>query len=104
MAAFWKAAGELKLPFGELFRVLALTGGRLREISEARWSEVDFDKKLLMLAPERIKTDEPHLIPLTDSVIAILKGIESGGGWARSVHNLRQAAGFGLQQSEAARR
>ncbi|QIG47201.1 integrase arm-type DNA-binding domain-containing protein [Nordella sp. HKS 07] len=77
----WKATGELRYPLGDLVRVLALTGARLREISEATWSEVDFDKKLLTLAPERMKADAAHVIPLTDSVIEIFKGLPSHDGY-----------------------
>ncbi len=37
----WQAAEATPYPFGHLIRALLLTGQRLREISELRWSEID---------------------------------------------------------------
>ena len=36
----WQAAEKLGYPFGPLFQILLLTGQRLREVAEARWSEL----------------------------------------------------------------
>ena len=38
---FWRATGDIKYPYGPLFRMLALTGQRKSEVAEARWSEFD---------------------------------------------------------------
>ena len=73
--AFWKVTAELGSPWGALFRALGLTGARRDEIASAKWSEVDFDKKLLTLSPDRMKGDAAHVVPLTDSVIDIFKGL-----------------------------
>jgi integrase len=84
----------MKYPFGDLFRVLALTGCRLREISEATWSEIDFDKKLLTLAPERMKADAAHTVPLTDNLIEVFKGLPRLGEYIFTTSGKVPVSGF----------
>jgi integrase len=45
----------------------------LREISEARWSEIDCDKLTLTVPAERMKGKKAHTVPLTPAVVALLK-------------------------------
>jgi integrase len=73
--AFWRAAEGMKYPYGPLFRMLALTGQRKSEVAEAQWSEFDLMRKLWTVPAERMKADAPHIVPLTDSVIAILESL-----------------------------
>lgn len=53
-------------------RLWALTGCRRQEIAELKWSEVDFDRGLLIL--DDTKTGK-SVRPLADAAIALLKGI-----------------------------
>jgi integrase len=84
----WRAAGELgdeKLPaypFGTLVRALMLTGQRLRELSDARWSEIALDKALLTVPRERMKAKVPHTVPLTPAMVALLEGAPKFDGGA----------------------
>ena len=95
IAAFWRACGRLDYPFGPLFRLLLLTACRLTAVSEARWSEVNFegtiywDKKAAAegawtVPAFRMKGREgkvgPHLIPLTEDILALLQGLPRFGG------------------------
>jgi integrase len=75
LRAFWRAGGRLGYPFGPMFRLLAVTGQRKSEVSDARWSEFDLDKALWTIPAERMKADAVHVVPLTDEAIAILKGL-----------------------------
>jgi integrase len=75
LRALWIAAGSLGYPYGPLFRLLALTGQRKSEVAEARWSEFDLAKKLWTIPPERMKADAPHVVPLSDPAIEILKSL-----------------------------
>src|SRR5262249_19468138 len=59
--------------YGDIVRLLALTGQRRDEIGSLRWSEVDFDKALIALPPERTKNSRPHDVPLSPPALAILK-------------------------------
>ena len=69
----WAASNRMSLPFGALVRVLLLTGQRLREISDARWDEIEGD--VLTVPGERMKGKQSHSIPLTPTVMAILDAI-----------------------------
>lgn len=57
----------------DIARLWALTGCRRQEIAELKWSEVDFDRGLLVLADS--KTGK-SIRPLGSAASAILKGIE----------------------------
>ncbi len=50
--------------FVDVVRLLLLTAAARRNRS-LRWSEVDFDAKLLCLPPERTKNKREHLVPLS---------------------------------------
>ncbi|MGO4387457.1 tyrosine-type recombinase/integrase [Microvirga sp. 2YAF29] len=70
----WKAAGEYGYPFGHALRLLMLTGQRLNEISHARWSEIDWNRKILTIPVERVKNRAgDHEVPLSDAAIAVLE-------------------------------
>ena len=75
LRAFWRATRRLGYPYGPLFRMLALTGQRKSEIAEARWSEIDLERRLWTIPAERMKADAAHVVPLFDEVIAILKSL-----------------------------
>lgn len=97
--AFWKATSELGYPFGTLFQSLAFTGCRLNELGSARWPEVDFDKKLLMLSPERMKTDAAHVVPLCDAVVAIFEELPRLGDFLFTTSGKTPASGFSKAKS-----
>jgi integrase len=50
------------------------TGGqRPYELIASKWESIDWDDKTLLVTPNISKNKKPHLIPLTDSAILILK-------------------------------
>lgn len=57
--------GELLHVHADEIRLLLLTGARLREITDLRWSEIDFERAVIRLPRERGKTGERiiHLSP-----------------------------------------
>src|SRR5262249_8328134 len=59
--------------FVDIVRLLLLTGQRRDEIGGLMWSEVDFDAKLIRLPAERTKNKRPHLVPLSDPALEILR-------------------------------
>lgn len=67
LAAVWKATFEMGYPYGHAVRMLMLTGCRMREITEAHWDELDEERKVLIVPPERFKTNKAHHVPLTTS-------------------------------------
>jgi integrase len=98
LLGLWRASGRLGFPAGPLYRVLLLTGCRLSEIAEARWSElhpelrralreaarknerVDWASvpaahKILTIPRERFKSNAEHAVPLTDAACMALEGL-----------------------------
>ena len=63
----------LGYPYGPVVRLMILTGQREREVSDMRWSEIDFDKKLWTIPAERMKGKRAHVIPLAPEALALLK-------------------------------
>ncbi|MEM8574790.1 MAG: tyrosine-type recombinase/integrase [Pseudomonadota bacterium] len=73
--AFWKAADELGYPYGPLYQLLLLTGARKNEIGQARWSELDLEKKVLVVPAERFKSNAQHLVVLSETAVAIVEAL-----------------------------
>ena len=75
LRAVWLAAEEIGWPFGAMVKVLILTGQRRDEVARMEWSEIDFGDKLWTLPRERVKNDEKHEVPLSDTAVAVLKSV-----------------------------
>ena len=52
---------------------------RPQNITGAKWEYIDFDKKLWVIPKEDMKMDREHIVPLTDSMISIIKQVEGSG-------------------------
>jgi integrase len=62
--------------------LLMLTFVRTSELIEATWDEFDLEAKEWAIPAERMKMRKPHLVPLSDQAIAILKAQkELTGQW-----------------------
>jgi integrase len=75
LRAVWHATEILGYPFGPLYRLLLLTGARKTEVAGGQWRELDLNKKLWMVPPERFKSNATHLVPLSDQAMAVLRGL-----------------------------
>jgi integrase len=60
-------------PFSDIVRLLILTGQRRNEIGGLKWSEIDFERSLIVLPPERSKNNRLHELPMSTQVRAILE-------------------------------
>ncbi len=103
LAELWAALPQGD--FGEIVRLLILTGQRREEIGGLRWSEVDLDRSLIVLPPERTKNLRKHEVPLSTQARAVLQrqpkrkdrdfifGIGEAGfsGWSKSKERLDEA-------------
>ncbi|MCX6315960.1 MAG: tyrosine-type recombinase/integrase [Bacteroidetes bacterium] len=54
-------------------RLMLLTFVRTRELVEAKWQEIDFDKTQWVIPAERMKMKRDHVIPLSIQAIKILE-------------------------------
>ncbi len=92
--------GERKLlpVFGDMIRLLLLTGARKTEIQALRWSEVDMTRGSIVLPRERSKTGE-KMIPLNGPASSILAQRSPRQGYVfPSPANSRQPAD-GIQKA-----
>lgn len=76
----WMAFGAIGWPFGQLAKLLLLTGARRDEVASMRWAEVDLVRKTWSLPGDRTKNKRPHEIPLSDAAVAILKDLPHVSG------------------------
>jgi len=56
-----------------------LTAARSGEVLGARWSEIDLDKKVWTLPPDRMKAGREHRVPLSQRAAAILRQLAETG-------------------------
>ena len=67
-------AGGIVVKYALLFA--ALTFCRPGEIRFAQWSEIDFDKMLWSLPPEKTKMNKAHHVPLATQTLALLEELK----------------------------
>ena len=103
LSTVWNMLGDGD--YADILRLLILTGQRAREIADLRRSEIDFDRDLISLPPERTKNARPHEVPMSGAVRDILKartgtrdfvfGVGAGGfsGWTRCKERLDRRIG-----------
>jgi integrase len=120
----WKALGDAITDYSAILKILLLTGAREAEIARLRWSEIDLDRGVIELPPERTKNHRRHIVPISDEVRRILSSLDrrddrdlvfgkgDGGfsGWSKSknrldavlkisewrLHDLRRTAATGM--------
>jgi integrase len=59
--------------FGDIVRLLVLTGARRDEIGSLSWAEVNLDSALIALPGDRTKNKKPFDLPLSALALAILR-------------------------------
>jgi integrase len=59
--------------YGDIMRLLILTGARREEIGALRWTEVDLTTRFITLPPERTKNWREHEIFLSDTALDIVR-------------------------------
>jgi integrase len=79
LAQLLSALGEDQ--FSDIVRLLMLTGQRREEIGGLRWTEVDFERGLIVLPPARTKNKRLHEVPISKQVRAILEGRGRANEW-----------------------
>jgi integrase len=75
LQALMRAADGINYPFGDLVKLLVLTGARKSEVADARWAEFDLATRTWTIPAVRFKTGTTHEIPLTGDVIELLNGL-----------------------------
>jgi integrase len=78
LVAIWRALGDDDP--SDVIRLLILTGQRRDEITRMSWSEVDWDREMLVLPQTRTKNGLRHELPLSPLALAILRKRYAGTG------------------------
>lgn len=73
--AYWAAADATPYPLGPFYKLLMLSGQRKAEVSDAQWPEFDLKAKVWNVPPERFKSGQSHVVPLTDDMIQLLNNL-----------------------------
>ncbi len=68
--AIWHGS-EPEGHWGCWIKLLILTGCRNMEVRGARWSELDFERRIWTIPAERYKNGRPHTVYLTDPMIKL---------------------------------
>jgi integrase len=105
LKAIWISADDDH--YGAIIKLLMLSGQRANEIAGLQWSEIDFDRGVILLPAERTKNGRAHQVPMSSTMVAILEahpkteerdlvfGYGTGpfSGWSKSKETLDAAVG-----------
>jgi integrase len=82
LTEIWRATAPdaLGIPFAPFVRMLMLTGQRLSEVAEAKWTEFDLPAGLWTIPPVRMKGNAAHEVPLVSAVVDLLRALPRGAG------------------------
>ena len=71
----WNATFDLGWPFGDIYRLLILTGQRRLEVGHVAWPEINLSSKQWLIPADRTKNKREHLVPLADGAVEIITGL-----------------------------
>lgn len=95
----WNACEKEGFPFGSFLKFSLLTGQRKGEITEARWEQVDFEKRLWIIPQENTKTGRNQIVPLSDLAWDILMQTPWRDGYIFSIDSKNSYNGFSRSKS-----
>ena len=80
LGAYWLACGELDDTWCTYWRTLLLSAQRRSDIGNARYRELDFERRTLTIPSIRYKTGVLHVLPLTPTMEKIFSSRPRGNG------------------------
>jgi integrase len=75
LQSIWASADEISYPYGEIVKLLVLTGQRLGEVRGMRWDEIDFKERVWSISSERTKAGRAHEVPLVNQAMEIVRNL-----------------------------
>lgn len=72
----WIALDKLPEPFRSFYRLLILSGQRLREVSNMPWAELDIEFADWTIPQQRTKNKREHVVPLPEQALHILEDLQ----------------------------
>ena len=76
LVVVWVALDRLDEPFRSFYRLAILLGQRLREASNAPWSEFDLEAGDWLIPRSRTKAKRDHVVPIPEQAIELLEDIQ----------------------------
>ena len=94
IVSFWSACDKLGGPFGPLYKILLLTGCRLREVSDMRRTELSAD--YCTIPGSRTKNHRPHALPVPTMARQIINSVPviEGEGYVFTTTGKTPVSGF----------
>ena len=79
LPAAYKALAASDGLIAAFVRLCLLCASRPSEVQGARWSEIDFERSVWAIPPERMKRDKMHEVPLSGEAVDLLKRLPQLG-------------------------
>jgi integrase len=79
LAVIWNASDALGYPFGQVVKLLMLTGQRRAEVANMAWAEIDLDTGTWRIPKERAKNGKAHEIDLSPQTVEVLNSVKRNG-------------------------
>lgn len=97
IAKFMIAAQHEGYPFGTIYQILLLTGQRRGEVTNMRWSEIDFHRATWVIPGAKAKNGLIHEVPLSQRVLELLQAIPrfQGSDYVFTTTGITPVSGFG---------
>jgi integrase len=74
LAAIWRGCDDGS-EHSTIVKLLILTGCRRAEVGDMAWREIDFDKGIWRIPPERSKNGRQHILPIMPAMRSILESV-----------------------------
>lgn len=75
LRAVWKGAEKLSYPWGDIYRLLILTGARRSEWTDAQWRWLDLEDGRIEWPAASYKSRRTHVIPLVGQSLEIVRSL-----------------------------
>lgn len=99
LRSVWQAADKIGYPFGPVVKLLILTGQRRGEVANMEWSELDTEKRLWTLPPQRVKNNKRHDVPLSPQALAVIENaLRIGNRFVFTTNGTAPASDFGKRK------
>ena len=91
----WAACEKVGWPFGDLTRMLILTGQRRGEVAGMSWDEIDLTARTWTIPAARAKNGREHKVPLSPQAMSILEALPRiGGAYVFTTNGDTSVSGF----------
>ena len=79
LPAFMARLRERNTTIARALEFLILTAARSNEVRNAKWTDIDLNKRLWVVPAEAMKRGLPHTVPLNDAAMTLLNGLDQSG-------------------------